>query len=165
MKLINIAVKDLIRSFRSSFLLGMMFVVPLMLTGILYFAFGNMISGEGNFAIPTTRAQVVNRDRADPQFGFETGKMLIEFLQDEELASMIQVTVGSSETEARAAVDRRETDVAILIPENLTAAVEQPDTQAAVIVYHEPTLSGANRRPLRSSRWDWLLPPPGLVCF
>lgn len=141
MKLIDIAVKDLVRSFRSSFLLGMMFVVPLMLTGILYFAFGNMISGEGNFAIPTTRAQVVNSDRADPQFGFETGKMLIEFLQDEELASMIQVTVGSSETEARAAVDRRETDVAILIPENLTAAVEQPDTQAAVIVYHEPTLT------------------------
>jgi hypothetical protein len=67
--------------------------------------------------------------------------MLIEFLQDEKLASIIQVTVGSSETEARAAVDRRETDVAIIIPENLTAAVERPDTQAAVIVYHEPTLT------------------------
>src|SRR5512143_1108222 len=141
MKLIDIAVKDLVRSFRSSFLLGMMFVVPLLLTGILYFAFGNMMGGAGSLAIPTTRAHVVNLDRADPQFGFEPGKMLIEFLQDEELASIIQVTVGSSETEARAAVDRRETEVAIIIPENLTAAVAQPDTQAAVIVYHEPTLT------------------------
>ncbi len=141
MKVFNIAVKDLLRSFRSSFLLGMMFVVPLLLTGLIYFAFGNMTSGQGTFAIPTTHALVVNLDQPAPQSGFDAGKMLVEFLRNEALAPFLQVTITPSETEARAAVDRREVDMAIIVPMNLTAAVEQPDTRAAVTLYHEPTLT------------------------
>ena len=36
MKILDIAFKDLIRSFRSVFAIGMMVVAPLMLTGLIY---------------------------------------------------------------------------------------------------------------------------------
>ena len=40
MKILDIAFKDLTRSFRSAFAVGMMFVAPLLITGLIYFAFG-----------------------------------------------------------------------------------------------------------------------------
>ena len=42
MKILDIAFKDLIRSFRSAFAVGMMIVAPMMLAGLIYFAFGSM---------------------------------------------------------------------------------------------------------------------------
>ena len=42
MKILDIALKDLIRSSRSFFLIGMMFFAPLLLVGLIYFAFGGI---------------------------------------------------------------------------------------------------------------------------
>ncbi len=139
MKLFRIAVKDLVRSFRSSFLIGMMFVAPVLITAIIYFAFGSMVSGEGALKIPSIRAQVVNLDQPDPALGVDTGKRLVEFLQSEGLTAILQTSPSSSEAEARAAVDRRAADVAIIIPGNLSAAVSQPNARASVVVYSDPT--------------------------
>ncbi len=140
MKILDVAAKDLVRSFRSSFLLGMMFVVPLLLTALIYFAFGNLVHAQGRtISIPATRALVVNLDQADPQIGVEVGKQLLQFLQNEELSSILSTTKVSSEAEARAAVDRRLADVAIIIPQGLSAAVSQPDGYASVVLYADPT--------------------------
>ncbi len=136
MKVLDIALKDLVRSFRSSFLLGMMFVVPLLLTGLVYFAFGNLASGQGTVSIPAAQALVVNLDQGSPQL--DAGKQLAEFLRSENLSAMLQVKMASSEAEARAAVDRRDADMAIIIPQNLTAAVLQPDARATVALYCDP---------------------------
>ena len=40
MRVFDVALKDLLRSLRSAFLLVMMFVAPLLLTALIYFAFG-----------------------------------------------------------------------------------------------------------------------------
>jgi ABC-2 type transport system permease protein len=139
MKLLDIALKDLLRSFRSSFLLVMMFVAPLLITGLIYFAFGSMAREEGELNLSMTRVQVVNLDQPDPSLGFAAGQMLVDYLQEEALAAVLEVTAVSDEAGARAAVDRGAADVAVIIPANLTAAVEAPDLSAGVTLYHDPT--------------------------
>lgn len=83
MKVFDIALKDLLRSFRSAFALVMMFLVPLLITGLIYFAFGSMLGGDGGFGLPLTQVQIVNLDQPDPDSGFSVGQMLVEFLQNE----------------------------------------------------------------------------------
>ena len=41
MKVLDIAFKDMVRSFRCGFMLIMMFVAPLLITGLIYFAFAS----------------------------------------------------------------------------------------------------------------------------
>ena len=139
MKLFDIALKDLLRSFRSAFLLVIMFVAPLLVTGLLYAAFGR--SGGGKFSLPATRVQVANLDRADRQAGLSAGQMLVDYLQSEEVASLLQVTAAADEASARAAVERQDADVAILIPADFTAAAMDPAVTTAVTLYHDPTLT------------------------
>src|SRR5512143_2160168 len=139
MKVLDIACKDMVRSFRSGFMLIMMFAAPLLITGLIYFAFGSPLSG--GFNLQVTRVQLVNLDRPDDQSGLAAGQMLLDRLQDESLAKLLQVAIASDEASARAVVDRREADVAIIIPADFTAAIVTANTQAAVTLYHDPTLS------------------------
>jgi hypothetical protein len=44
MKIIDIALKDMLRYFRSAFAVGMMLVVPLLITGLIYAAFGGVLT-------------------------------------------------------------------------------------------------------------------------
>ncbi|RPI49201.1 MAG: ABC transporter permease, partial [Chloroflexi bacterium] len=138
-KVWDIARKDLLRSFRSAFLLVMMFVVPLLVTGLIYFAFGR--AGSGSFELPLTRVQVANLDRGDPHSGLAAGAMLAEHLQGEEMAGLFQVSIASDEPSARAAVENQEADVAILIPGDFSQAAVDPGAGATVTLYHDPTLS------------------------
>ena len=138
MKAFDIALKDMLRSFRSAFLLVMMFIVPLAITGLLYLAFGGMVKSQGNLALPVTRVQVVNLDQPDSHGGLAAGQLMVDYLQGQDLARLFQVSVVSDEASARIAVERGETDVAVIIPTNLSAAAEQPETKAAVALYHDP---------------------------
>jgi hypothetical protein len=61
MKILDIAFNDLTRSFRSAFAIGMMVVAPLMLTGLIYFAFGGASSGTST--LPSVKVGIVNADR------------------------------------------------------------------------------------------------------
>jgi ABC-2 type transport system permease protein len=139
MKLFDIALKDLLRSFRSAFLLVMMFVAPLLLTALIYFAFGR--AEGGRFELPVTRVQVANLDQADRQSGLSGGQMLADYLRSEELTDRLEVTTAPDEASARAAVERQEADVAVLIPAQFSAAAMDPDVAAAVTLYHDPTLT------------------------
>ncbi|UCC65376.1 MAG: ABC transporter permease [Anaerolineae bacterium] len=139
MKVFDIALKDLLRSFRSAFLVVMMFVAPLLLTGLIYFAFGR--AGGGRFDLPLTRVQVANLDQPDPHSGLAAGQMLAEYLQGDDLAGLLQVTVAPDKASARTAVERQEADVAVLIPADVTFAALNPDATAIVALYHDPTLT------------------------
>lgn len=142
MKVLHIALKDLFRSFRSGFALVMMFGAPLLIAGLLHFAFGGLTAGGGGFDLPVTRVRVVNLDQPDSQAGsFAAGSMLVEFLQDEELTDLLQVTEVADEASARAAVDGQEADVAIIIPSDFTAAALALDRKATVTLYQDPTLT------------------------
>lgn len=139
MKLFDIALKDLLRSFRSAFLLVMMFVAPLLLTGLIYFAFGR--GAGGRFELPATSVQVANLDQADDHSGLAAGQMLADYLRSEELADLLQVTSAPDGASARAAVERQAADVAVLIPADFTVAAMDPDITATVTLYHDPTLT------------------------
>ena len=138
MKVLHIAFKDLLRSFRSLFLLTMMFVAPLLLTGLIYFAFGSAGSG---LELPVTRVWAADLDQPDSQSGLSAGQMLVDYLQGEALADLLQVTVAPDEASARAAVEHQEADVAVIIPPGLTAAAMTPGITATVTLYHDPTLT------------------------
>jgi ABC-2 type transport system permease protein len=142
MKVLDIALKDLLRSFRSVSALFFMFVLPLMTVGLIYFAFSGLAGDEGGFDLPVTQVQVVNLDQPAPQFGgFSAGQMLVELLQDERLANLLQVTVAADEASARAAVDRQDAGVAIVVPSNFTTAALTSEGGTAVTLYQDPTLT------------------------
>jgi ABC-2 type transport system permease protein len=142
MKVIDIALKDMLRSFRSASALFFMFVLPLMTVGLIYFAFSGLAGDEGGFDLPVTQVQVVNLDQPAPQLGgFSGGQMLVEFLQDERLAGLLQVTVAADEASARAAVDQQDAGVAVIIPPDFSTAAFAPEGSTAITLYQDPTLT------------------------
>jgi ABC-type multidrug transport system permease subunit len=139
---LDIAIKDLTRYSRSPFIWAMMFVAPLLIAGLIYFAFSGLGGSSGGFNVPLTRVQVANLDQPGAQLGgLSAGKMLVEFLQNEDLAGLVQVTVAEDEASARAAVDQRAAEVALIIPADLSTAAFLPDRNATIVLYHDPTLT------------------------
>lgn len=142
MKLIDIAFKDISHTFRSLFSLVMMFGAPLLITGLLYFAFGGLVGGGNGFEMPVTRVQVVNLDQPDARSGaFSAGEMLVNFLQNEDLAGVLEITIVDDEAAARTAVDSQQAGVAMIIPPGFSAAALAPNREAAVTLYQDPTLT------------------------
>ena len=142
MSMIDVALKDLKRVFRSAFALIMMFGAPMLLAGLLYFAFGGLAGGEGSFHLARTRLVIANLDQtSSATSSFKAGDMLVEFLQNKELSDVLEVTMTTDEASARAAVDYQQADVALIIPTGFTQAALIPDQKAAVLLYQDPTLT------------------------
>jgi ABC-2 type transport system permease protein len=142
MKVIDIALKDMLRSFRSVAALVFMFVLPLLTSGIFYFAFSGLTGDDGGFDLPVTRVQVVNQDQPVAQLGgFSAGKMLVESLQDGRLAGLVRVTTTDNPDSARAAVDEQKAGVAVIIPSDFTVAAFAPEGDATITLYQDPTLT------------------------
>jgi ABC-2 type transport system permease protein len=138
MKLIDIALKDLYRSFRNAMFLVFGLALPLLTAALFYFAFGSMASDDSGFELPATRVQVVNLDKA--QMGFSAGGVVVKVLQ-EAIPGIIEATEASDVSAARSAVDRQQAAVAVIIPDGFTAAVFDPEGRAAVELYQDPTLT------------------------
>ncbi len=141
MKILDIALKDLLRSFRNMFFLMFGLGVPLLMAGIFYFAFGGLASDDG-FEAPQTRVQIVNLDEPLSEYGdFSAGQILVEFLLVKELALLMEVTEAPDADSARIALENQETDVVIVVPAELSASVFDPAGQAAIEMYQDPTLT------------------------
>jgi ABC-2 type transport system permease protein len=159
-KILDIAFKDMTQSFRSYFALVFMFVVPILMTGMFYVMFGGMSSGDNEeFVLPTTTVQIVNLDRGNfPQgFGIDLpesaaqdpasasvqslGEILVATFLSDDLKEIVDVTIAEDAAKARTAVDNQEAGVAIIIPENFTEALIDPDTSVTVEMYQDPTLT------------------------
>jgi len=95
----------------------------------------------GGFDLPVTWVQVVDLDEPGPQLSFSFGRMLVEFLQDERLANLVQVTEATDETDARQAVDNQQAGVAVIIPPDFTTAALAPEGRASITLYQDPTLT------------------------
>ena len=142
MKVLDIALKDLLRSSRSATFWAFGFGVPLLTAVLFAVAFGGAAADEGGFDIPATKVQVVNLDEPTAQTGgFSAGQMLVEFLRSEDLEQLLDVTEVDDAVSARAAVDNQEAGVVVIIPAGFTAAVLGPEGRAAVEVYQDPTLT------------------------
>jgi ABC-type multidrug transport system permease subunit len=141
MKTLDIASKDLKHIFQSVFSLVMMFGAPLLITGLLYFAFGGLGSGNGGYHMPVTKVQIVNLDRPDAAMGFAAGQLLVDFLQDPSLSEVLAVSLAADEASARLAVDEQRAGVAVIIPPDFTLAATAPQRTTAVSLYADPTLT------------------------
>ncbi len=158
MKALDIALKDLTQSFRNLSVLAFIFLVPVLVTGMFYLMFGGLGGDDDEgFALPRTEVQIVNLDAgglpADAGFlasvpqgsdlrGIHSmGEVLAQFLQGEGFAEVMAVTAAPDAASARTAVDSQEAAVAIVIPQNFTAALIDPTERAVVELYQDPTLT------------------------
>ncbi|MBI3152568.1 MAG: ABC transporter permease [Chloroflexi bacterium] len=141
MKIFDIALNDLTRSFRSAFAIGMMVVAPLMLTGLIYFAFGSMSSGD--VSMTAIKVGVVNVDQlpADSVLDAPIGDNIRSMFFDESVESWIAASDYADEASARAAVDKQEIGVAVIIPQNFTARYLSGEKDVQVLIVSDPTLS------------------------
>jgi ABC-2 type transport system permease protein len=141
MKILDIAFKDLTRSFRSAFAIGMMVIAPLMLTGLIYFAFGGASSDSPS--MPAVKVGVVNLDAlpTNAPLAAPLGDNIRSMFFDESVASWITAADYADEASARAALDKQEIGVAVIVPKNFTERFLTNDKDVQVLVISDPTLS------------------------
>ena len=152
MKALDIALKDMLRSFRSFFAIVFMFVVPLLVTGMFYFMFGNL-ADNGGFSLPRTQVIVANMDEGGPKFQVNPknipggkkadtmGELVVNILQSDELAELIEVSFAPDPQAAHAAVDGQQAQVAIVIPANFSKEFADVYGEAIIEFYQDPTLT------------------------
>lgn len=153
MKILDIALKDLTRSFRSVFAVLFMFIIPLVVTGMFYVMFGGMADSETGFSLPQTNVVIANLDEGGSGFDMamsqfpadaniqSMGDMIVYTLQQDSLADLMLVALVDSAEAARAAVDAQEAGVAVIIPADFSAQFSDMEGQAVIEVYQDPTLT------------------------
>src|SRR5512145_1338669 len=95
-----IAFKDLRQSFRSAFLLGMMFAAPLLITGLIYFAFGGLAQNDAPASLAELRVIMVNQD-APPAGSPALGGLIVSYMQDERMPEWLIVSTENDPALAR----------------------------------------------------------------
>ncbi|HLO29902.1 MAG TPA: ABC transporter permease [Anaerolineales bacterium] len=153
MKIIDIALKDLTRSFRSAFAIIFMFGVPLLVTGMFYFMFGNT-SENGGFNLPKTKVIIANMDQGGPRFQVNPknipggrkadtmGELIVNILQSDEMTDLIEVSFAPDPQAARRSVDNQQAQVALIIPTDFSQQFADVEKGKAVIeFYQDPTLT------------------------
>jgi len=152
MKSIDIALKDMTRSFRSFFAVVFMFVVPLLVTGMFYFMFGNLAS-DGGFNLPKTQVIVANLDEGGPRFNVNPknipggreantmGELIVNILETDDITELVDLSFAPDAASARAAVDSQQAQVAIIIPPDFSHQFADEDGEAVIEFYQDPTLT------------------------
>lgn len=136
MKALDIAFKDMLRSWRSAFTVVMMFVAPLLITGLIYLAFGGF--GGGEVKIAQIQVGLVNQDTAVSQVPVNMGNELTKILTADSLKNLLAVTEYSTETDARQAILDKKISVALIIPPDFTSSVIQENASSALTIIHDP---------------------------
>ncbi len=141
MKIIDIAFKDLTRSFRSMFAIGMMVVAPLLITGLIYFAFGGTSNGSSN--LPAVKVGILNLDTLPVNSGMNTsiGQTIHDMFHDESVKSWITAVDYADETTARAAVDDQTIGMLVIVPPDFTSQLFTGGRVPPIILLQDPTLS------------------------
>jgi len=143
MKILDIAFKDLTRSVRSLFAVGMMIAAPLLVIGLVYFAFGGL--SKETTEMPDVSVGVVNVDSlpADSVLEEPLGETIRGMFFDESVTSWMVATDYEDETSARAALDAQEIGVAVIIPKDFTTQVMAREADTQVLILADPTLTVA----------------------
>ncbi len=152
MKAFDIAFKDMTRSFRSFFAVVFMFIVPLLVTGMFYFMFGN-IANNGGFSLPKTQVIVANLDEGGPRLNVNPknvpggreadtmGELIVNILESDDMADLIELSHAPDAASARAAVDTQQAQVALIIPTDFSDQFVDQDGKAVIEFYQDPTLT------------------------
>lgn len=141
MKIIDIALKDLTRSFRSAFAVGMAVIAPLLLVGLIYFALGGALSGEAD--LPAVTVGLVNSDSlpAGAPLDKPLGEHIRDMFYDQSVESWITPSDYPDEASARAALDAQQVGVAVVIPAGFSERFLAGERDIQVLVISDPTLS------------------------
>lgn len=141
MKTLDIAFKDLTHSFRSVFAIGMMVVAPLMLTGLIYFAFGGISSGTSG--MPDVKVGFLNLDvlPANTPLEVPLGDNIRSMFFDESVADWITASDYTDEASLRSALDDQVIGVAVIVPQNFSEHFLSGEKDLQVVVISDPTLS------------------------
>ena len=138
MKALDIALKDITQSLRSIFLIGMTVVAPLIITGLMFFAFGGSSSQSPD--LPTLTLGVVNLDQ--PGEGQPNlGELMLGMFTDSSVSSWLVTTEYPDEQSVRSALDRQDLGVAIIIPAGFSQAIIQGTEKTKILIVQDPTLS------------------------
>lgn len=152
MKAIDIALMTLVRSFRSFFAVVFMFVIPLLVTGMFYFMFGN-IAESGEFNLPKTKVIVANLDEGGPKFNISAknipggknahtmGELIVGILESDDLAKYVELSKTSDAASAHKAVDTQVAQVAVIIPPDFSHQFADLEGKAVIEFYQDPTLT------------------------
>lgn len=153
MKALDIALKDLKRSFRSASAVMFMFGIPLLVTGMFYFMFGSM-ARNGGFDLPKTKVIIANMDAGGPKFQINPknipggrkaktmGDLIVSILESDDLKDLIEVTFAPDPQAARVSVDNQQAQVAIIIPTDFSKQfADVRDGKAVIEFYQDPTLT------------------------
>jgi ABC-2 type transport system permease protein len=138
MKVLDIAIKDFIRSLRSKFAIGMMIFAPLVITGLIFAAFGN--STQETPDLPALRLGVVNLDQQPADLP-AMGKMLEDMFRDPSVSSWLHETQFGDEASARQAVADKQIGMAVLIPANFSRELFTENGEPQLKLVQDPTLS------------------------
>jgi len=140
MKILDIALKDMTRSYRSIFALGMSILAPVLLIGLIYFAFGGA-SGGGS-ELPAIAVGLVNADRLSTKalISHPLGEDIRGMFFDESVESWITARDYPDAASARLALDKQEIDVAVIIPEDFTERYLAGERGSPVHIISDPTL-------------------------
>lgn len=137
MKILDIALKDMLRNFRSVFAIGMMFILPLLITGLIYLAFGG---GGGQTELALTKVVVVNQDTPaanSPDFG----KLLVDMMADPSVTKWLSASIAASADEAIALVNGQQAGVAVIVPPGFSQAILSGEGRPLVRIVQDPTLT------------------------
>ncbi len=139
MKAFDIAFKDLLRSTRSAFTLVMMFVAPLLITGLIYLAFGG--AGSSESSINLIKLGIVNQDIAVSDVPVVLGDELVNVLTEPTFKDLLAVSDFTDESSARQAILDKQINAALIIPEDFTSSAMQSDAHTALAIIHDPASS------------------------
>ena len=112
--ILTIALKDLLRSFRSAFAVGMTIIAPLSLVGLIYLSFGG--GSDSASGLPAINVGIVNADTssANSPLDHPFGNDIRSIFFDESVASWITAIDYADEASARTALDAQEIGVAVI---------------------------------------------------
>lgn len=126
-KLLLIGIKDVKLAFRDRAALVLMLLAPFLLTLGMGLVTGRF-SGSGSSGISDIPVVIVNLDDG------ELAEALVDVFNSEDLAELVEPTLGESPEAARRQVDEDKVAAAIIIPPGFTASVI-PYSEMGMIVY------------------------------
>lgn len=132
-KVLHIAWKDLIVTFRDRAALILMLAAPFVLTLGMGFVTGRFSSGSGDISgVRDIPVALVNLDDG------ELGAALVSVFTSEELTDLLEPSLTDDLVAARRQVEEDQAAAAIVIPAGFSAGIFQPGAAASIEVYTNP---------------------------
>jgi ABC-2 type transport system permease protein len=136
-KVLAIASKDLLRSIRSLYFVGISLLAPLLLSFLFSAAFGG---GEESTAISNMEIALVNQD-APAQGNPNLGETVLEVLRSDGLKDLITVHAVGNEEEALQGINDQDYSAALIIPPDFSQVVTGSGKTTQLRIVYDPAES------------------------